>query len=94
MVKWCRVYEVIRYYANVLTHNYAITLTDESARLHFTAVKWYRGIIAVWYRGTVVSCHLTTIVAMCQSIYTRGRAASWASCELRAGAATKNLTQS
>lgn len=45
MVKWYRAYKVMCYYANVLTHNHAITLADESAPSRFTTVKWCRGVM-------------------------------------------------
>lgn len=87
MIKWYHTYEITHNYISVLKCNHAITLADESARLCFTAVKWYRGVMVMWYSDTVVPCHLTTIVAMYQNI------CAWASCKLgRAGAAAKNLT--
>lgn len=97
MVKWYHVYKMMRYCANVLTHDYAINLADESARLRFTAVKWRRGAMATWYHGNVATnCHSSSAP---ETIRACGRAGSWysragelESCELRAGAATKNLT--
>lgn len=100
MVKWYHVCRVTRYRASVLTHGHVITLADESARPHFTVVKWCRGAMVVWYRGIVAAWCPTTIVAARQRLCARAgeleasiRARSeLESCELRAGAATKNLT--
>lgn len=103
MVKRCRVYKMMCYYANVLTHNHAITLADESAPSRFTAVKWYRGAIVMWYRGAMVMRCLGTMVAWHRDVVASNYHGSnvpeyihaRASCklgELRAGAATKNLT--
>lgn len=92
MIKWYRVYKVKRYCANVLTHDHAITLPDESALPRFTVVKWQRGAVVVWYRGVAVVWHPTTMVAARQRLYARGaswklvfargRAGKAASCEL------------
>lgn len=63
MVKWYHVCKVTRYCANVLTHNHAITLADESARLRFTTVKWYRGVVVVRCFGVVVAWHCDNVAS-------------------------------
>lgn len=63
MVKRYRAYKVMCYYANVLTHNHAITLADESARLRFTVVKWCRGTMVVWYCDVMLVRCLGIVVA-------------------------------
>lgn len=94
MLKWCRVYKVTRHRAKVLTHDYAITLPDESASALYRGevVSWCYGSAASWRRGVVVVWRPTTIVAARQRLYAReaswklvfAREASWkaASCEL------------
>lgn len=102
MVKWYHIYKVTCNYVSVLKCNHAITLADESARLRFTAVKWYRGVMVMWYRGVVVVRCFGIVVAWHRGVVASNyrssnapecmRAGELESCELRAGAATKNLT--
>ena len=47
MIKWYHVCKVMRCRANVLTHDYAITLADESASA------LYRGEVVLWRRGSM-----------------------------------------
>lgn len=56
MVKWYHVCKVTRYCANVLAHDYAITLADESASALYRGevVSWCYGTAASWRRGVVV----------------------------------------
>lgn len=74
MVKWYHVCRVTRYRAKALTHDYAITLADESARLHFTVVKWCRGAMVAWYRGIMASNHHSSSAP--ETIRACGRAGS------------------
>ena len=73
MVKWYRIYKVTRHRAKALTHDYAITLPDESASALYRGevVSWCYGSAASWRRGVVVVWRPTTIVAARQRLCAR-----------------------
>ena len=99
MVKWYHVFKVTRHRAKVLTHDHVTTLADESASAlyrgevvswcHSSVVSWCRGSVATNYHSSSAPENIRAWGELEASIRARSELES---CELRAGAATKNLT--